>query len=144
MTIANSDVESADTLQVISAGDIYPIPNPVGASTALYFSLADTVQVEVRILDMGGNLVRPLFKGELLPGYRSFTWNGDGLTGQPATQPFYWATLAAGGDGRAQLLFRWEGGNCSTVAAVKSRRSTATPTLTHRDRAREGRVYTYL
>ena len=106
MTIANSDVASADTLQVMSAGDIYPIPNPVGASTALYFSLADTLQVEVRILDMGDNLVRPLFKGELLPGYRSFTWNGDDLTGQPATQPFYWATLLAGPDVRAQLLFR--------------------------------------
>ena len=106
MTIANSDVAAADTLQVVSAGDIEPVPNPVGKSTTLYFSLASTEQVEVRILDMGDNLVRPLYQGELLAGLRSFIWNVDDLTGQPAAQPYYWATVVAGADVRAQLLFR--------------------------------------
>ena len=106
MTIIQGDVASADTLRVDSIGDIYPVPNPIGASTTLFFSLPDTEQVAVRILDAAGNPVRTLYAGELLPGLKSLVWNGDDPTGHPVTQTLYWATLVAGLDVRAQLLFK--------------------------------------
>jgi len=105
LTIASSDVAAADTLDVVSVGDLSSVPNPVGASTTLYFTLTGTEQVEVQILDMGGDVIRPLFSGELLPGLRAFTWNVDDLSGHPATQPYYWATVVDGADVRVQLLF---------------------------------------
>ena len=106
MTIASTDVFSEDTLLYASAGDIFPVPNPVVASCELYFALADSETVNIRILDLAGNLERPLWFGNLGAGLRSVTWNGDGLTGAPSTKPMVWATLKGRVSARAQLLFR--------------------------------------
>jgi hypothetical protein len=106
LTIAGNDVVARDTLRVASAGDIVPVPNPFGTSTTLYFDVPQTEYVEVRILDLAGNLVRTLHAGELLAGLRVMTWSGIDLQGHPVTQPLYWATVVAGDDVRAQLLFR--------------------------------------
>ena len=106
LTIARDDIVVRDTLRVASVGDIYPIPNPFGTSARLFFDVPDTAYATVRILDMAGNLVRPLYTGQLLPGVRSVTWYANDILGQPVTQALYWATYVAGEDVRAQLLFR--------------------------------------
>jgi hypothetical protein len=106
MTVANYDVFSQDTLLFTSAGDIVPVPNPMGASADLYFALSDTETVNVRVLDLAGNVVRPLWSGLLSAGLHFFTWDGTDLIGDPAPQAIFWATVQGPHDARAQLLFR--------------------------------------
>jgi hypothetical protein len=106
LTIANADVSANDTLRVVSVGDIYPVPNPVGSSTGLYFVLPDTEVVAVRILDPAGNVVRNLRVGQMAAGLNLLIWDVNDIAGHPVTGSLYWATLVAGTDVRAQLLFR--------------------------------------
>jgi len=106
LTIARGDLVVGDTLRVPSVGDIYPVPNPVVTSTTLYFDVPDTEVVAVRIYDMAGNVVRTLHAGELLPGVRWLSWNANDIMGRPVSPGLYWATVVAGTDMRAQLLFK--------------------------------------
>ena len=106
MTISNSDVQSVDTLQLQSRGDLYPVPNPTQPSSSIYFSVRDSEHVEVGILGMGGQTIRTLLDGDLRPGLYQVYWDGNDEAGHPAMAALFWVTLVAGDDIRAQLLFR--------------------------------------
>jgi hypothetical protein len=106
VTIAGADITAGDTLRIASLGDIYPVPNPSALSTDFYFVLRDTEYVDVRVIDVAGNLVRSLHADEMWPGQRVVTWGGIDQRGRPAPPGLYWVTLVAGDDYRAQLLFR--------------------------------------
>ena len=107
LTISNSDVQVADTLRLASRGDILPVPNPIGqTTTSFYFELPDTEWAEVDILDLSGGTVRGLVARRLPAGLNRVDWDGYDAEGHPATAALFWATLVAGEDVRAQLLFR--------------------------------------
>jgi len=106
LTISTFDIAAADTLRIASQGDLYPVPNPIGESTTIYFDLPDTEWVEVNILDMGGHTVRALRARELPAGSNAVVWNGLDQAGHRAGAAMYWVTLVSGEDVRAQLLFR--------------------------------------
>jgi len=106
LTVARTDVMVGDTLRLVSRGDIYLKPNPSIDTVLLYFTLADTQYVDLRIRDLGGATTRVLFAEEIPPGSRLAIWTGIGMDGQPAPPGLYWATLESGADTRAQLLFK--------------------------------------
>lgn len=107
LTLTSTDLVAGDTIKLIPRGDLFPLPNPLAAKgTTVYFDLADTQQVAVHVLDLGGVTRRVLFEGLLPPGTHSTYW--DGLDGDSLLAPpgQYWVTLEAPGQApRAQLLF---------------------------------------
>lgn len=106
VTVASTDLAVADTLRLVSRGDLYPVPNPSPDTTRVYFQVTGSVPVTVRIMDLAGNPVRQLVNAEIEPGLRLAHWDGRDEHGVPATAPIYWVTFASGSDYRAQLLFR--------------------------------------
>jgi hypothetical protein len=106
MVIATSDVSAADTLQLASRGDLCPVPNPFADSTRIFFTVPETMWVDVGILDVGCNTVKNLQSLESLPLRQAVYWNGRDQTGRPATDSLYWVTYVAGHDVRAHLLFK--------------------------------------
>ncbi len=106
LTIANSDVFSADTLSLTSSGDLYPAPNPIGDGSTIFFAVPDTEWVEVRVLDAKGDLVRALVHRRADPGLASTFWNGCDQAGVSVPGSLFWVTFESGADLRAQLLFK--------------------------------------
>ena len=105
MVIAAADV-AAGTLQLTSGGDLLPAPNPFADSIRVFFTVNAPAQVEVGILDVGGNAVKNLLSLELQPARYGLIWNGRDQTGRPVTGSLFWVTYVAGDDIRAHLLFK--------------------------------------
>jgi len=106
LTIAQTDLNVADTLHLTSRGDIYPVPNPFGAATLGYFELPDTELVEGRILDLAGTSVRRLITAELPTGLWQMLWDGRDDGGHAVSGAVYWMTLTEPSGARGQLVFR--------------------------------------
>jgi hypothetical protein len=106
LTITDTDLVARDTLRLAPAGDLYPVPNPVGVETLVYFELPDSVRVTIRIRDMAGDVLRTLLDAPRPAGINQVRWDGLDSTGVWADAPLYWVTLERVGDLRAQLLFR--------------------------------------
>ena len=106
ITVANHDLHVADTLRLTSQGDLTPVPNPTLDTTRVFFELAVTQHVEMKILDLAGNLVRTLRDNVVTAGLRSEVWDGRDASGDPVVPGYYWATWTAGADVRAHLLLR--------------------------------------
>lgn len=104
LTITNSDLVSNDTIELRSFGDLHSAPNPANGLTLLNFGIADTQYVDLRILDLGGDLTQRLYGQELPMGRHDAQWTWVDLQNQPATGPYYWAAFQSGPDRRAQLL----------------------------------------
>lgn len=106
LVIAVADVASADTLRLGSRGDLRPVPNPFTDTLAVYFTVSDTVWLDLDVLDVGGRQVRSLLSVEVLPNDHRVRWYGQDQAGRPAPGSLFWVTYAAGTDFRAQLVFR--------------------------------------
>jgi len=108
MTIAISDVEAADTLRLVSRGDLYSYPNPFadGNTMRVSFSVPDTEWVTVRILDLAGNPVSTLLNLLAIPARHTVFWNCKDQRGQPVTGSLFWVTYVSDLEIRAHLLFR--------------------------------------
>lgn len=76
-------------------------PNPFNPETWIPFVLADMVEVEIRIYDINGHLVRKLERGTLKagyyirPGYATY-WDGRSESGELATSGVYFYSIRAG------------------------------------------------
>jgi len=105
-TIVKTDLVAGDTLRLTSQGDLYPVPNPVVTASTIYFALPDTMVVDIRIEDLAGQTVKRLLQAPRPPGINQVVWNGSDSLEVPVGGHQYWATLDAGADHRAQLLFR--------------------------------------
>lgn len=106
MVIAHADVFCADTLRLVSRGDLLPVPNPFVDTTQIYFVVPDTMWVDVNILDVGGNLVKNLLALEVMPLRHAVFWYGRDQRGRPVPGSLFWVTYVSGHDVRAHLLFR--------------------------------------
>ena len=106
LTIVDRDIVSGDTIQLVSSGDIYPVPNPGYSYSYLWFSIPDTEQVELRVRDLKGNTTQVVVSKNLPKGLQSAYWNWRDQYGQLVSGSLYWVTFESGSDMRAQLLFR--------------------------------------
>jgi hypothetical protein len=106
LTIVAGDIAAGDTLRLESEGDLLPAPNPGSGNTSVYFALTDSQDVEVKVLELSGVLVRRLLAHRLGPGLNEVYWDGRDRHNRIAPGPLYWLTLESGDDRRAQLLFR--------------------------------------
>lgn len=106
LTVTNRDVVATDVIELRSAGDIHPSPNPSNGFVLLSFGIPDTQFVDLRIRDLGGTVIQRLYGQVLDMGRHDAQWTWVDLHNQPATDPHYWATLQTGGETRAQLLMR--------------------------------------
>ena len=71
------------------------IPNPFNPMTEIKFSLPKTTQVELRIYDVRGSLVRTLASGEMPAGNHTRVWMGKDDQGQPVSSGVYFYRLKA-------------------------------------------------
>lgn len=107
LTIANRDVAAADPIVLASVGDLYPAPNPVDTGTVITFSSTNAGSAILRVLALDGAAVRRLYVTEMpAPGLYLTRWNCLDDQGAPVAPGYYWMTLEAGTDQRAQLLIR--------------------------------------
>ncbi len=83
-------------------------PTPFKAGTTVRFELARTLQVTVRIYDVGGKLVRDLVDGSWPAGEHHAVWEGRDDLGRPVSQGVYYLRLQAGGyrDTKRVVMFR--------------------------------------
>jgi hypothetical protein len=72
-------------------------PCPAPGAVGLELALPRRAEVELRIYDVQGRLVRVLERGEVDPGWNRLAWNGRGDSGVPAPAGVYIAQMAAGG-----------------------------------------------
>jgi hypothetical protein len=72
-------------------------PNPFRDRTQLRFSIAQAVEVRLRILDVAGREVRTLVNGPLAAGPHTVRWDGCDATGSPVAPGVYLQALEAGG-----------------------------------------------
>ena len=71
-------------------------PNPFAASTTIVFTTASASDVELRIYDLAGRLVRTVLDRSLGAGRHQVFWNGDDDTGHPVAKGIYFTRLRAG------------------------------------------------
>jgi len=72
-------------------------PNPFNPSTSIVFSLARASEVELRIYDVRGRLVRKLFHKSLPEGRHSVSWNGLNDAGHTVASSVYILRVRADG-----------------------------------------------
>lgn len=74
--------------------DLQAGPNPFNPMTTIKFNLPTTSQVDLRIFDMRGRMVRTLLTGEsLASGAQEVRWNGKDDTGRDASAGIYFYRL---------------------------------------------------
>ncbi len=71
--------------------------NPFGSTTRISFVVPAAGDVELRIFDVSGRVVRTLESGPLLQGSHSAEWDGAGSDGRPVPSGRYFIHLRAGG-----------------------------------------------
>jgi hypothetical protein len=105
---AGRELVVRDTLRLVSRGDLFPSPNPVGDSTLIFFDVLQETAIDLSILDVAGHTVNNLITGTFPKGSQVVTWYGRDEEGSFVHDPLYWAVFSAPefGDFRAQLLFR--------------------------------------
>ncbi|MCK4415174.1 MAG: metallophosphoesterase [Candidatus Eisenbacteria sp.] len=94
----------ADLDAQVMLGALRGEPNPFRGGTRITFtSAAALAQVEARIHDAQGRLVRSLAIGHLPPGHHEIFWDGRGHSGTPLGKGVYFARVTAGGEVSAPL-----------------------------------------
>jgi len=84
------------------------VPNPFSGGTRIAFALPAPAEVDLRIFDAAGRLVRTLATGPLAAGRHEVEWDGADARGRAAPSGRYLLRLRAGGSERAKpiLLIR--------------------------------------
>lgn len=71
-------------------------PNPFSAGTTIWFSLPGSMQVRIKIYDLGGRLVRTLVDGQISAGYQRTYWDGTDQHAQKVSAGVYLCKLSGG------------------------------------------------
>ena len=77
------------------------VPNPFNPSTSLHFSLPRDSDVDLKIYDVAGHLVRSLVSGSRPAGANSVRWNGTHDGGHAVASGTYFARLVV--DGQVEI-----------------------------------------
>jgi hypothetical protein len=65
------------------------VPNPFNPRTAIDFSIRQASQVQLKIFDLTGRLVRTLIDAELTAGHHQVIWDGKTESGHPVAAGVY-------------------------------------------------------
>jgi hypothetical protein len=79
-------------------------PNPFTDRTAIEYALPNTSEVQIRILDASGRLVRDLFAGQQYAGNYEVTWNRRDDNGFDVGSGVYYALLTVDGQELARKM----------------------------------------
>jgi hypothetical protein len=71
-------------------------PNPFANTTAIAFSLAHEVDVDMRVYDLAGRVVRTVLEQQLGPGRHQVMWDGRDDAGRRVSHGIYMLRLRAG------------------------------------------------
>jgi hypothetical protein len=71
-------------------------PNPFNPETNISFSLPQESQVNLKIYNLKGQLVKVLVKAKLSAGIHAFSWNGKDESGKDVSSGIYFYKLTAG------------------------------------------------
>jgi hypothetical protein len=71
-------------------------PNPFAANTAIAFSVGRDSDVQLRIYDLSGRVVRTVLERQLAPGRHQVVWDGTDATGRHVAAGIYFMRLRAG------------------------------------------------
>lgn len=98
---------TADTLRLVSQGDLDPYPNPSTDTLTTTFFTNGTEPGSLKIYDQRGNLVRVLLEGTFEFGTNRMPWNGRDVHGSRVPPGYYWVTFEEFGTlTRIQLVIR--------------------------------------
>ncbi|MBN1782188.1 T9SS type A sorting domain-containing protein [bacterium] len=93
-------VEGTATAVAVHTGPGYALyqnfPNPFNASTAIRFACPHADEVQIRIYNACGDLIRILATGHFSAGEHSCVWNSEDDTGQPVTTGVYFCKMKVG------------------------------------------------
>ncbi|HKQ58871.1 MAG TPA: hypothetical protein VJY35_13485 [Candidatus Eisenbacteria bacterium] len=106
LILAVADIEAADTLRLMSRGDLFPVPNPRVDTTQIFFSVPDTTFVDINVQDVSGRRVKNLLTLDVSPRRQGVFWNGRDTQGRIVTDSLYWVTFVSAHDSRIHLLFK--------------------------------------
>lgn len=83
-------------------------PNPFSRETEIRYALPEEGEVELKVYDLGGRLVRTLVDHRARAGYHSVVWGGEDKEGKDVGSGVYFFLLKAGGSTwvRKALLVR--------------------------------------
>ncbi len=87
---------------VICAGGLSLLgarPNPFSGGTTIVFSLKNTADVDIEILDLGGRLVATPHQGRYRSGQHTVMWDGTGTEGSALPSGVYFARVTARTEG---------------------------------------------
>ena len=73
-----------------------PYPNPFNNSITLDYKLFKDSNVKIVIFDIKGNLVKNLFSGEQISGFKSIKWNATNNKGKRVSAGEYLAKIKIG------------------------------------------------
>lgn len=98
---ADTEMGTSGVLDDANMGDIvriYPnLPNPFATRTMINYSIPSRTDVNVRILDASGRVVRDLYRGNQHAGNYEMGWDGQDNTGRDVGNGVYFAHVTAGG-----------------------------------------------
>jgi len=73
------------------------VPNPFNPRTLISFDLATTSEVDLRVYDIAGHMIRSLINAEVRqPGRHDVPWNGQDNAGRTLAAGLYFYRLQAG------------------------------------------------
>jgi hypothetical protein len=81
-------------------------PNPFVGGTRLRWTVPNRGAARVRVMDVGGRVIRILQEGDVDPGTHESAWNGRDEAGHAVTSGVYFVTLEHGGQLRAAKVVR--------------------------------------
>jgi hypothetical protein len=79
-------------------------PNPFNGQTCLRFETEETIELELAVCSMTGQVVRILRQGMVTPGSYTVVWDGRNSNGENVSSGVYWAVLKAGSARQCQKM----------------------------------------
>ncbi len=71
-------------------------PNPFNAHTSIPFHLTEAARVELRLVDLLGQMVEILVEDDFAAGHQTLHWDAKSASGQPAASGVYFYRLRVG------------------------------------------------
>ncbi len=89
-----SGIPNVKTAQNLTLGDVFP--NPFSNNITIHFSISNTAQVSLKIMDITGREVCILENKIMQAGTYDYTWNGRSKSGVAMANGIYHASLTSG------------------------------------------------
>lgn len=106
LTVIDRDIRAGEVLSLSSFGDLTPAPNPSRGTLFVSFQLPNRMDVDIRVLDLGGRVLQHVLHATLEKGDQLVGWNGRNDTGGVMGPGLYWFALRDASGPRVHLILR--------------------------------------